>query len=196
MKKNITRSGLVFTCVWLAIFAVAYIIWTFFLSSLTAKLAEYEYSHPENEAQKVFTQYFLNTDPMHFSSYDDVETKYDVQGSAQKYYYDLTYGKAFAFAECERTEEAVTYAVTADGLEFARIVLVESDTGAWEYDKIILTARPSNEILINVPKLAVVTVNGVILDENYAASEYMLPESAIYGEDVEKRTMVTYCLQG
>ena len=196
MQKNTARGRLIFTCVWLGIFAITYIVWVFYLSSVSNKLEDYEKSRPENTAEKIFTEYFLNVDPMKFSSYDDVESKYDVRGSSSEYYYDLTYGKALAFAEYGATADLVTYSVTADGAEFARFALSMDESGMWKLSKIILTASPSNEIFINAPKDAIVTVNGVLLDGECAVSEYMIADSPVFGGDVQKRTMITYRLNG
>lgn len=196
MKKNISRGGLIFTCVWLGIFAVSYIVWAFYLSAVSNRLAEYENTHPEKEAEKVFAEYFLNADPMDFSSYDDAESKYDVRGSSKEYYYDLTYGKPLSFSECGRANGIITYSVTADGTEFARFVLSEKESGEWKFTKILLTARPSYELCIHAPKSAIVTVNGVLLDGEYAVSEYMIADSPVFEGDAEKRIMVTYILKG
>ncbi len=196
MKNKASRGRLIFTCVWLGIFAVSYIVWAFYLSAVSDRLAEYENSHPENKAERVFNEYFLNADPMNFSSYDDVETKYDVRGSAKDFYYDLTYGKALAFAKHGNAADIITYSVTADGAEFARFTLSEDESGSWQLDEIILTARPERELSVCAPKSAVVTVNGVLLGEEYAVSEYMLADSPIFGGNTDKRAMVTYLLTG
>ncbi len=196
MKKNKARGRFIFTCVWLGIFAVTYIVWAFYLSAVANRLESYERSRPENTAEKIFTEYFLNADPKAFSSYDDVESKYDVRGSASEYYYDLTYGKALAFTEYGAASDLITYSVTADGAEFARFALSKDEAGDWKLSKIILTASPSNEIFINAPKDAVVTVNGVLLDGECAVSEYMIADSPVFGGDVQKRTMITYRLSG
>lgn len=196
MKKNISRGRLIFVCVWLGIFAVSYIVWAFYLSAVSNRLAEYERSHPENAAKKVFADYFLNADPNDFSSYDDAEQKFDADGSAKEYYYNLTYGKALAFTEQGKTDGLVTYSVTANGSEFARFVLSEDESGGWKLAKIVLTARPSNELYIQAPKASVVTVNGVLLDGEYAVSEYMLADSPIFGGNAEGRVMVTYLIKG
>ena len=196
MRKSVSRGRLIFACVWLGIFAVSYILWAFYLSAVSNRLAEYELSHPENEAKRVFTEYFLNADPMEFSSYDDAESKYDVRGSAKDYYYSLTYGKMLAFSECGSADGLITYAVTADGAEFARFVLSENKSGSWKLAKIILTARPSYEVCIRAPKSAVVTVNGILLDGEYAVSEYMLAESPVFDGNAEARVMITYLIKG
>lgn len=196
MRKNKARGRFVFTCVWLGIFAVTYIVWAFYLSAVAQRLEDYERSRPENTAEKIFTEYFCNADPKNFSSYDDVESKYDVRGSASEYYYSLTYGKALAFTEHDSTSGLVTYSVTADGAEFARFAISKDKEGEWQLSKIILTASPSNEIYINAPKDAVVTVNGVLLDGECAVSEYMIADSPVFGGDAQKRTMITYRLDG
>ena len=196
MRKNVSRGRLIFTCIWLGIFAVAYILWAFYLTAVSNRLAEYEKTHPENEAQRVFTEYFLNADPMTFSSYDDVESKYDVRGAANKFYYDLTYGKALDFSEYGSASGIVTYSVTADGEEFARFALSEDEEGAWKLSKIVLTAAPPHELYIRAPRAAAITVNGVLLDGECAVSEYMLTESPVFGGEAEKRTMVVYYLTG
>ena len=196
MRKNITRGRLVFTCVWLGIFAVAYIVWAFYLSAVSARLTEYENQHPEHEAERVFEEYFLNADPMSFSSYDEVETEYDVRGSSEKYYYELTYGKVLAFSESGKSDVAATYSVTADGCEFAVISLSVDETGAWQLNDIALTAKPSYELYVNAPRSAVVTVNGVLLGGENISGEYMLDDSPVFEGGEEKREMVTYHLSG
>ena len=196
MRKNTTRGSLIFTCVWLGVFAVAYIVWAFYLSAVTNRLEEYERSRPENEAERVFAEYFLNADPMTFSSYDDVESKYDVRGAAKEYYYNVTCGKELAISECGNVSGLVTYSVTAAGDEFARFVLSKDESGEWKLSKIILSATPSNEYFIKAPKNAIVTVNGVLLDGEYAVSEYMIADSTALGGDAQTRTMVTYRLSG
>lgn len=196
MKKNPSRGRVAFTCIWLAIFAISYTLWAFFLYNISETLEEYERSLPENEAQRVFAEYFLNADSMKFSSYDDVESQYDVRGSASKYYYDLTYGKALALTEYDTTSELATYSVTVDDTEFARFALSKDESGEWKLSKIILTSTPANEFLINAPKDAIVTVNGVLLGGECAVSEYMIADSPIFGADAQKRTMVTYRLSG
>lgn len=196
MRKNISRGRLIFTCIWLGIFAVAYVVWAFYLSAVSSRLTEYENQHPEHAAQRVFDEYFLNADPMSFSSYDDVETRYDVRGSSMDYYYALTYGKVLAFSEIGKEDGAAVYEVTADGEQFANIVLSRDDSGAWRLKEILLTARPSYEIYINAPKSAVVTVNGVLLDGSCAVSEYLLDDAPVFEGDSEKRAMVTYRLSG
>ena len=186
MRKNNARGRLIFTCVWLGIFAVAYIVWAFYLSAVSGRLADYEKSHPENEAERVFDEYFLRADPMMFSSYEEVESQYDVRGSARKFYYDITYGKALAFSEYESGPDSVTYSVTADGAEFARFALSKDETGWWKLSKITLTAKPSTELYIRVPQNALVTVNGILLGGECVVSEYTLNDSPVFGGNDEK----------
>lgn len=196
MRRNISRGGLIFTCVWLGVFAIAYTVWAFYLSAVSTRLTEYENQHPEHTAERIFTEYFLNADPMHFTSYDEVETEYDVRGSAKDYYYDLTYGKALAFSESAKADGTASYSVTADGYEFAVISLASDETGNWQLKDITLTAKPSYELYIKAPKSAIVTVNGVLLGGEYISGEYMLDDSPVFEGDAEKRTMVTYLLSG
>lgn len=203
MRKNLARGRLIFACVWLGIFAVSYILWAFFLSSITGKLVEYESLHPENEAKKVFTEYFVNADPNCFSSYDEkAESRYDVKGSSAKYFCDLTYGKELSFSPLgEEADGKRTFAVLADGEEFARFVLKKEESdrysfGVWTLDGIKLTARPAYELRITAPKSAVVTVNGVLLEDSYAVSEYMLDDAPYFGGDTAARVMVEYKISG
>ena len=203
MRKSIARGRLIFACVWLGIFAVSYIVWAFYLSSVTSRLAEYEALHPEHEAERVFTEYFLEADPMKFSTYDaDVESKYDISGSSAKFFSDLTYGKVLSLAELAREVDGTrTYAVCADGSEFARIVLIKEKSEAYSYDvwslsEIILTARPAYELRITAPKAAAVVLNGVLLDSGYAVSEYMLADSPCFEGNDAARVMVEYKISG
>lgn len=196
MRKNVSRGRLIFTCVWLGIFALAYILWAFYLTAVSNRLVEYEKTRPENEAERVFTDYFLNADPMAFSSYDDVESKYDVRGAAKKFYYDLTYGKRLAFSKHGSAAGIITYSVTADGEEFARFALSADEEGTWELSKIVLTAVPPRELYIRAPRSALVTVNGVLIDGERAVSEYMLAESPVFEGEADKRAMVVYYLTG
>ena len=196
MKRNASKGRFIFTCIWLGIFAVAYVLWAFFLSTVTDRLEEYERTRPENKAETVFAEYFLDADPMTFSSYDDVESKYDVRGAAKEFYYSLTYGKPLAMSEHDKASGLITYSVTAGGEEFARFVLSQDESGEWTLSRIFLTAAPQNEFYVNAPKDAIVTVNGVLLDGDCAVSEYLIADSPVFGGDEQKRTMVTYRLSG
>ena len=54
MKRGITRGGLIFATVWLAVFAVTFLIWAIYLGNVNRRLAEYESIQPKHEAERIF----------------------------------------------------------------------------------------------------------------------------------------------
>ena len=57
MKKRLTRGGMIFSVVWLSIFAVAFISWAFYLDIVNDRLAEYESIQLHRVAERVFNEY-------------------------------------------------------------------------------------------------------------------------------------------
>ena len=60
MKKGLSRGGMIFAVVWLSIFALAFVLWAFYLGVVNDRLAEYESIQFSRVAEGIFDEYFLN----------------------------------------------------------------------------------------------------------------------------------------
>ncbi len=196
------RGKLTFICVWLAVFAVAYLIWALYLGVLTRSLVKYEGYGPETAAADVFTEYFASADAEKLAGYGEFTlSPYDKTNAASEFLALIIDGKAATYYEVGE----LTYEVASGGVVFARFSVVE-DTNAkalfgrypYKLGKITLIAEPSFKANIIAPKNASVKVNGVLLTEADQTGEYITLDDAPYfpENDPDARIMAVYRIEG
>ena len=200
MKRGITRGGLIFATIWLAVFAVTFLIWAIYLGNINRRLAEYESIQPKHEAERIFNEYFLNATASDMIDYEDsFYSEYDKNGAPESAIKELIEGKQLSFV----AETRAIYNVYADGNIVARFTLKSSDErtpllGARRpiLDKIDILATPEYDITVVAPKLATVKVNGKAVSSDMIKGEPILLDSAEYFPNDEARTMVCYRISG
>ncbi|MGM9642967.1 MAG: hypothetical protein ACI3XI_07135 [Eubacteriales bacterium] len=149
-KSRMTRGRLTFICVWLAIFAVSYLIWALYLGALTRSLVKYDEYAPENTAQKIFDLYFRTPDPNTLVSVGGSElSQFENREAAEKYLSELIDGKELTFCENGSDEDTKRYEVSAGGTVFAEFTLVQNHglkeifgRRAWKLDRLKLLITP------------------------------------------------------
>lgn len=124
-KGKMTRGRLTFICVWLAIFAVSYIVWALYLGALSRSLVKYDEYAPENTAQKIFDVYFGTPDPNTLISVGGVDiSQFENREAAEKHLSELIDGKQIVFYENGSSEDVKRYEVSAGGTVFAEFTLI------------------------------------------------------------------------
>lgn len=200
MNKRLTRGGLIFAVTWLGIFALAFLSWAVYLGTVNERLAEYESIQPEYEAERIFNEYFLNSDAADMITYEaGFYSEYDKAGAPEKAVSDLVDGKVLSY----KAENHALYSVCADGEVIAQFTLKgDKDTtpllGAHRpiLDKIDILLKPEYEVTVIAPKGAVVKVNGKAVASDMTEGDPILLDGAEYFTDDEARVMVRYRIAG
>ncbi len=200
MKKDLTRSGLIFATVWLGIFAITFLIWAIYLGFINERLAEYESIQPKYEAERVFNEYFLNSDASDMIGYEEgFYSEYDKVGAPEKVIASLIDGKKLSY----KAETRALYSVYADGEVIAQFTLKAHPEktpllGAHRpvFDKIDFLIEPEFEVVVIAPKIAVVMVNGKEITGNMIEGDPILLDSVEYFPNDVARTMVKYRISG
>lgn len=200
MKKGLTRGGLIFATVWLGIFAIAFLVWAIYLGFINERLAEYESIQPKHEAERVFNEYFLNSDASDMIGYEEnFYSEYDKAGAPEKAIASLTDGKKLSY----KAETRAIYSVYADGEVIAQFTLKGHPDktpllGAHKpvLDKIDFLIEPEFEVVVIAPKIAVVMVNGKEITENMIEGDPILLDSVEYFPNDVARVMVKYRISG
>lgn len=206
-RREFTRGRLIFTCVWLAIFAVAFLLWAFFLGEVTNMLEEYEGVQPKYKAEEIFNSYFADADAAVIVEYDEYDlSAYDKENAARDYLASVIDGKKITYSPVISSDSAVkTYAVAADGVQFASFTLVESEEkteilgmSEWKLGEIDIRINPVCGVSVYAPKNAVVKVNGVVLTAEYLEGDFIELEEAVYfpENDPDSRLMANYYIDG
>ena len=97
INKGMTRGRLIFICVWLGIFAVAFLLWALLLGEVSNLLTEYEGVQPEYEAEEGFESYFATADAATIAGY--VKKGFVKEGATYEELAAATGMPAEAFAE-------------------------------------------------------------------------------------------------
>jgi hypothetical protein len=198
-----TRGRLIFTCVWLAVFAVAFLLWAFVLGEVSNLLTEYEGVQPEYEAQAIFDSYFAEADAATIAGYDKYNnSSYDTEGAAGVYLASLLKGKSINYVPVLSSDSSVkAYAVVVDGVQFASFTLVKGDEkteklgiSKWTLGTIDVKIEPVCGVSVFAPKSAIVKVNGIPLTEEYREGDYIELGEAVYfpAGDADARMMANY----
>ncbi len=206
-SRKFTRGRLIFACVWLAIFAVAFLLWATFLGEVSKMLEEYESVQPKYKAEEIFNEYFADSDAEIMVAYDEYDLSvYDKEHAELDYLASVTDGKMITYTSVISSDSAVkTYAVAADGVQFASFTLVESEEkteilgmSKWKLGDIDIKINPVCGVSIFAPKNAVVKVNGVALTDEYREGDYIELSEAVYfpENDPDARLMANYCIEG
>ncbi len=202
MNSKMNRGRLTFICVWLAIFAVCYLIWALYLGALTRSLAKYDTYSPEASVEKIFRESFDFADAYKLATYGDLElSQYDDPDAEYKFLALITSGKELSYYEVGE----LCYEVAAEGAVFARFTIIEDESAKKIFGKrpYILgdtefIADPPFEANIIAPKGSVVKINGVLLSEKDQTGETLTLDNAPYFPEGDKdsRTMVVYRISG
>ena len=206
-KRGFTRGRLIFVCVWLAIFAVVFLLWAFFLGEVTKMLEEYESVQPKYKAEEIFNSYFVDADASVIAEYDEYPLSvYDNENAPGNYLASVIDGKKITYAPTISSDSAVkTYAVAADGIQFASFTLVESEEktkllgmSELKLGEIDIKINPICGVSIYAPKNSVVKVNGVVLTAEYLEGDFIELEQAVYfpENDPDARLMANYYIDG
>ncbi len=206
-RNRFTRGRLIFLCVWLAIFAIAFLLWTYVLGKVGKALEEYESVQPKYAAEDIFNGYFANAAASAIVAYDEYDiSEYDKDGAVLEYLASVIDGKSLTYSPVISSDSAVkTYAVAADGVRFASFTLVESEDmtdilgmSKWRLGEIDVKISPMFGVSIYAPKNAIVRVNGVALTDEYREGDLIELEEAVYfsESDPEARLMANYYIDG
>lgn len=203
INKGMTRGRLIFICVWLGIFAVAFLLWALLLGEVSELLTEYEGVQPEYEAEEVFESYFATADAATIAGYDKYDnSSYDVEGSAGTYLASLLKGKKINYVPVLSSDSNTkAYAVVVDGVQFASFTLVKGETkteklgiSEWTLGTIDVKIEPVCGVSVFAPKSATVKVNGIPLTDEYREGDYVELDEAVYfpADDADARMMANY----
>lgn len=201
MKKSMTRGGMIFTCVWLGIFAVAFLSWAFYLGEYSKLLAEYESIQKDRTAQSIFIEHFRDSGAKEMAEYcTDIVSPYDKGGAAENAISALIDGKTITY---EPEDDGCTYAVLADGEKFAYFTLTEtkeSDSvlgySPLELGEIGILLEPAVDAVIFAPKSAVVKVNGKTVGDECREGDHVVLDGADTSADPEALKMAYYRISG
>lgn len=200
MKKSMTRGSLIFTCVWLGIFAVAFFSWAFYLGEYSKLLAEYESIQKDRTAEEIFIGHFRVPGAKEMAEYcADIVSPYDKDGAAEDAISALIDGKTITY---EPEDDGYTYAVLADGEKFAYFTLIEtkeSDSvlgySPLELGEIGILLEPAVDVVIFAPKSAVVKVNRKTVGDECREGDYVVLDGANHS-DPEALKMAYYRISG
>ncbi len=206
-KKPLTRGGVVFRMVWLAIIVVILIVWGVGLVVVNKMLVEYESVQPVYEAERVFEEYFKNADNETILSYGEYKcSPYEDKNNAITYLNELTEGKELTFSSSLTTGvDTKAYIVAAGDVQIATFTLVKSEEKSemlglegWKLGKLSTTLVASKGVNVYAPKNSVVKVNGTPLtDEHISGDAVVLKDEAYFPEDDDSfRVMVNYFIDG
>ncbi len=205
-NKKMTKGRLTFICVWLAIFAVSFLVWALYLGAVTRSLVKYDEYAPQFTAEKIFDTYFRNAGGELIVSYDGLTmSPYDSHDAASRYVDRLISAGALEYGEKEISEDKAVYTVTADGIPLAEFSIKPDPRSkaiygrrAWMLDRIALLIEPECSAQIIAPKDSVVKVNGIVLNSSNLFGDPITLEDAVYfpADDPDARIMVTYRIEG
>ncbi len=207
ISKKPSKGRLIFVCVWLAIFAVVFLLWAYILGEVGEALAEYESVQPKYAAEDIFNRCFASADAAEIYAYDEYEiSEYDKDGAALGYLASIVNNKNITYAPVISSDSAVkTYAVAADGVRFATFTLIESDEktdilgmSKWKLGEIDIKISPLCGVSIYAPKNAMILVNGMPLGDEYREGDLIeLDEEVYFSEgDPDARLMANYYIDG
>lgn len=206
-KREYTRGRLIFDCVWLAIFAVVFLLWALFLGRVNKMLEEYESVQPKYKAEEIFNSYFADADASVIAGYGEYTlSEYDRESAPCDYLASVIYGKNITYTSVISSDSAVkTYAVAADGVQFASFTLIQGDEktdilgmSKWTLGSMDIKIHPVFGVSIYAPKNAVVKVNGKTLTDGHREGDYVELEEAVYfpEDDPDSRLMANYYIDG
>ena len=202
--KGMTKGRLIFICTWLAVFAVAYLIWAAVLYGVTKELREYESYQPHSAAEKAFDELFADADAEEIVGYGGYTLSYYESKDAVIGYIDsLISDKTLTYREKSSDDSRVTYEVLSDGAVFAEFTVVKDESSREIFgEKCYVTGdvklcieAPGRAIVI-APKNATVKLNGIEVGETLRVGEYIELPDAVYFPDEESRLMSQYFVSG
>lgn len=200
MKKGLSRGGMIFAVVWLSIFALAFVLWAFYLGVVNDRLAEYESIQFSRVAEGIFDEYFLNVTAADMIEYEEgFYSPYDKEGAAERAIASMIDGKTLSYV----AERSNVYVVLADGEPIAMFSLEKSEdrTPLLNAKRPILgniAFLPEAPISITViaPMDATVTVNGKKVGSDMIEDEPIYLDAAEYFQNDSARAMVIYRISG
>ena len=180
MKK---RKFPVFWCIYAVLVAASLVVIHIELGQVEVFLAKYEASQPKHTAKAVFDENFADFDALSYlEKFDDALFGLETRENVAAYLTEKTKGEEFSYYSISTKEDGTyKYSVKAGNVKIAGFTLYTDEIApggfaTYTADDFEVYFATNEDITVTVPKGAVVSLNGIQIDETYII-ENDIPDS-------------------
>ncbi len=197
------RKFPLFWCIYGALVVIALVVIQIAMGQLNVYLEKYEASQPKHAAKAVFDANFADFDPTKYlEKFDDSIFGLETRENVAAYLSEKTKGTEISYYSVSSSESGVyKYAVKSDNIKIAEFTLVEGvgEDGFNKYTEgeFSIYFAANEDVVVTVPKGAVVMLNGHTLDESHVAETDIPDEhNGFLPEGVEGMFYTKYKVSG